>query len=77
MTHSKFQDVSLHSFSTALALLSLILSVIYLIDNSNYSHSDNYRWMVGITICLAVEVILLFILISLVCYGNYTIVDTR
>jgi len=70
-------DVSLHSFSTALAVLSLILSIIYLVDNSNYSRSDDYRWMVAITICLAVEVVLLFILVSLVCYGNYTIVDTR
>jgi len=70
-------DISLHSFSTALALLSLILAIIYLVDNGNYSHSDDYRWMVGITVSLAVEVVLLFILVSLVCYGNYTIVDTR
>ncbi|CAD5225824.1 unnamed protein product [Bursaphelenchus xylophilus] len=70
-------DVALHTFSCVLAVLSLVLAAIYLLDNRDYSRSDDYRYMIGIAICIGVEVILLFVLVSWVCYGNYTIVDTR
>ncbi|KAI6195069.1 hypothetical protein M3Y96_01191800 [Aphelenchoides besseyi] len=70
-------DVALHSFSLILALLALILSAVYLVDQSNYSRTDDYKLMIGIGICLGVEVILLFILVSIIFSGNYTMVDTR
>lgn len=70
-------DVALHSCSLGLALLSLVLGALYLVDNHSWSRTDDYRFMVGIVISLAVEVILLFVLVAWVCYGNYTIVDNQ
>ncbi|CAD5218419.1 unnamed protein product [Bursaphelenchus okinawaensis] len=70
-------DVALHTFSCVITVLALVLSAIYLLDNRDYSRTDDYRLMIGITICVCVEAILLFILVSWVCYGNYTIVDSR
>ncbi|KAI6228825.1 hypothetical protein M3Y99_01182300 [Aphelenchoides fujianensis] len=70
-------DVALHSFSLILGLLALILTVVFLVDQSDYSRSDDYKLMIGIAICLGVEVICLFILVSIIFSGNYTMVDTR
>jgi len=69
-------DISLHGFSTVLAVIALVLSVIFLIDRNDYSRSEDYKLMIGVTVCLGFQVVLLFILVSWLCYGNYTVIDS-
>jgi len=68
--------VSLHGFSMVLAVIALILSVIFLIDRSDYSRTEDYKLMIAVTVCLGFQVVLLFILVSWLCYGNYTVIDS-
>ncbi|KAI1726486.1 hypothetical protein DdX_03206 [Ditylenchus destructor] len=69
-------DMLLHTIIATLAIVSLIVCAIYLIDNEKYSRSEQYRLMVGIGVCLAVESVIFAVLAIWICFGNYTIVDT-
>uniref|UniRef100_A0A914CVE1 Uncharacterized protein n=1 Tax=Acrobeloides nanus TaxID=290746 RepID=A0A914CVE1_9BILA len=70
-------DVALHAIIVALTVLSLVFCIVFLIERSDYSRYDYYRLMIWTTVCVAVETVICFILISWLCYGNYTIVDTH
>lgn len=70
-------DTATYTITTILTVLSLILCIIFLIDNDYYSRSEYYRIMVGITICIAIEAIICCVLISWILFGNYAIVENR
>jgi hypothetical protein len=40
-----------HSLIAGLSMLSLILCIVFLLNNDRYSRSEDYKIMVGITIC--------------------------
>ena len=40
-----------HSIIAGLSVLSLILCVLFLFSNERYSRTEDYKIMVGITIC--------------------------
>uniref|UniRef100_A0A914HXQ0 rRNA methyltransferase 2, mitochondrial n=1 Tax=Globodera rostochiensis TaxID=31243 RepID=A0A914HXQ0_GLORO len=66
-----------YSIIAGLTILSLVFCAAYLIHNDYYKHGDNYRIMVGVTICMTVETLMCCMLLSWICFGNYTIVETR
>ncbi|CAK5030582.1 unnamed protein product [Meloidogyne enterolobii] len=70
-------DMITHSIIAGLSVLSLILCVLFLFSNERYSRTEDYKIMVGITICMTVEAIVCCILVSWICFGNYAIVETR
>ncbi|KAH7725457.1 hypothetical protein AAVH_06907 [Aphelenchoides avenae] len=70
-------DVTLHSIIVGLVSFSLILCIIYLLHQSDYSRTEDYKLMVGITVLMAIETLVCFLLLSWLFWGNYTIVDTR
>uniref|UniRef100_A0AC34Q2G5 MARVEL domain-containing protein n=1 Tax=Panagrolaimus sp. JU765 TaxID=591449 RepID=A0AC34Q2G5_9BILA len=70
-------DATLHTIICSLTFLSLILCVIYLIEQRDYSRGQAYSYMVGITICMGVTAFLFLFLIGCLWRGNYTIVDTH
>lgn len=70
-------DMITHSLIAGLSVLSLILCVVFLMNNDRYSYSEDYKIMVAITIGMAVEAIMCCVLVSWICFGNYAIVETR
>uniref|UniRef100_A0A7E5A0Z9 MARVEL domain-containing protein n=1 Tax=Panagrellus redivivus TaxID=6233 RepID=A0A7E5A0Z9_PANRE len=70
-------DAVLHSVIVALALISTVLCVIFLIDQNRYARSDAYSYMVGTSICMGIITLITFFLIGCLCRGNYTFVDTH
>jgi len=70
-------DSLTYTITAVLTIFSLILCIIYLIDNDYYSRTEHYRMMIGITVCIAIEAVICCILISWVLFGNYTIVENR
>uniref|UniRef100_A0A915MWF9 Uncharacterized protein n=1 Tax=Meloidogyne javanica TaxID=6303 RepID=A0A915MWF9_MELJA len=44
-------DMITHSIIAGLSVLSLILCVLFLFSNERYSRTEDYKIMVGITIC--------------------------
>uniref|UniRef100_A0A915DBI5 Uncharacterized protein n=1 Tax=Ditylenchus dipsaci TaxID=166011 RepID=A0A915DBI5_9BILA len=69
-------DVTLHTIIACFAVLSLIVCAVYLIDNSDYSRTEEYKIMLGIGICITVQAIICCMLACWICCGNYTIVET-
>lgn len=70
-------DMITHSLIAGLSMLSLILCIVFLLNNDRYSRSEDYKIMVGITICMTIEAIVCCVLVSWICFGNYAIVETR
>jgi len=70
-------DTVTYTLTAILTVLSLVLCVVYLLDNDYYSRTESYRMMVGITVCIAIEAVICCVLIAWICFGNYTIVENR
>jgi hypothetical protein len=70
-------DVVLHSIIVTLTVISTILCVVFLFDQRNYSRTDAYSYMVGITVCMGISMLITFLLIGCLWRGNYQIVDTH
>ena len=70
-------DQILHTVLAVLTVAALTVTVIYLMDNDRYSRTDDYKFMIGIGICVAIEAVICCVLAFWICFGSYTIVDTN
>ncbi|VDK62319.1 unnamed protein product [Anisakis simplex] len=76
-------EIVVNFILTALAVVSLIVSVAFLLERSDWSRYESYRLVMGIavsfylTICFLLQSIICILMLSWAFYGNLVIFETR
>ncbi|KAL3985655.1 putative integral membrane protein [Acanthocheilonema viteae] len=70
-------EIVVNTILTILAICSLIVTVLFLLDRSDWSRYESYRLMVGTAICFLIQSIVCIMMLSWAFYGNLVIVESR
>lgn len=57
-----------------LTVTALTVTVVYFID-TKFNQSDEYKYMMGIGICITIQAIICCVMAFLICFGNVTIIE--